>query len=222
MTLGIVVSEAYELAGYAVRLASCGNLSGVGHGTVHGQTAQGDAVRMTAFGPGFRAAARAAEAILAAGDVDLLISAGTCGALDPQLRLGDVVVDSRYHQPVTAPSFRRGVIVSQDRVVTTPAERLALAGQGVAVEMESQAVQQVAARSHLKFACIKCVSDVAGQSLPLDFNRYRAADGSFQKGRIVAAMLARPFSRIPAIFALHGQSRLAARALGGFLADCRF
>ena len=222
MTLGIVAAEAYELETYAGRLTACEGFGQVRDSVATGETAHGDAVRMAAFGPGFRAAARGAEAILAAGPVDVLISTGTCGALDPGLELGEIVVDCRDTQPLAAPAYRRGVIVSQDRVAGTVAEKQSLAGEGVAVEMESAAVREAAGRHQVKFACIKCVSDAAGESLPLDFNRYRAEDGSFRKGRIVAAMLARPFSRIPAIFALQGQARMAARTLGGFLADCRF
>ena len=222
MTLGIVAAEAYELAPYARRLSSCEGLGAIGRATVHGETSGGDTVRMTAFGPGFRAAARGAAAILAEGPVDVLISTGTCGALELGLRLGEIVVDPRDTQPRSAPPHRQGVIVSQDRVASTAAEKQALASEGMAVEMESAAVREAAARHQVRFACIKCVSDGAGETLALDFNRYRGADGRFQKGRIVAAMLARPFSRIPAILALEGQSRRAAQNLGGFLADCRF
>jgi len=222
MTLGIVAADAYELAPYAGQLAHCQGFGQVGRAVATGQTAAGDAVRMTAFGPGFRAALRGAEAILASGPVDLLISTGTCGALDAALKVGDIVVDSRHHQPQTSVAYRRGVIVSQDRVASTAAEKQTLAGQGVAVEMESAAVCEAAGRHQVKFACIKCVSDAAGETLPLDFNYYRAPHGGFRKGRIVAAMLARPFARIPAILALQQQSRRAAQTLGGFLADCRF
>lgn len=222
MTLGIVAADAYELAPYAQRLASCEGFGQVGRQAARGETMHGDAVRMTAFGPGFEAAARGAAAILAAGPVDVLISTGTCGALEASLALGQIVVDSRDHQPRTPATYRSGPIVSQDRVASTVAEKQALAGQGVAVEMESAAVRAAATREGVKFACIKCVSDTAGQSLPLDFNQYRAPDGSFRKARIAAAILAHPFRLIPAIAQLQRQSRLAAQALGGFLADCRF
>ena len=177
---------------------------------------------MTAFGPGFRAAARAADAILAAGPVDVLISTGTCGALAADLALGEIVVDSRDHQPSTTAPYRRGPIVSQDRVASTTEEKQALAREGVAVEMESAAVRAAAARHQVKFACIKCVSDTAEQTLPIDFNQYRDEDGSFAKFRIAAKIMASPFTLIPAIGALQRQSRLAAQTLGGFLADCRF
>ncbi|MBY0507448.1 MAG: hypothetical protein K2X03_26275 [Bryobacteraceae bacterium] len=219
MTLGLVAADPYELAPYASRLAACESLR---RAPALGRTQSGDTVRLAAFGPGFRAARRAAEAILAAGPIDLLISTGTCGALDPSLALGDIVVDPRGQQPRTALAFRSGLIVSQDRVASTAAEKQSLSQQGLAVEMESAAVRDVAGRHQLPFACIKAVSDSAGQSLPLDFNLYRAPAGHFRKAHIVAAMLARPFARIPAILELRAQAQLAARALGGFLADCRF
>ncbi len=102
------------------------------------------------------------------------------------------------------------------------AAKQALAASGLAVEMESAAVREAAARRGVRFACIKCVSDTAGESLPIDFNRYRAEDGSFAKWRIAGAILAEPFTLVPAISALQRQTRTAAQTLGGFLAGCRF
>ncbi len=222
MILGLVAADPYELEPYSQRLAACERFADVSRRSVQGETKDGDTVRMTAFGPGFRAAARAAEAILEAGPVDVLISTGTCGALLPDLQLGEIVVDERDTQPVTASAFRRGAIVSQDRVAATAEEKQALAAEGLAVEMESAAVREAARRRGVKFACIKCVSDTAGESLPLDFNRYRTADGGFAKGRIALAILTRPLTLGPAIGTLQRQTRLAAQNLGGFLADCRF
>ncbi len=222
MTLGIVAADPYELEPYAQRLARCESRSPLSKQAVHGETHSGDQVRLAAFGPGFRAAARAADAVLQSGPIDLLISTGTCGALSPSLTLNEIVIDPAGHQPRTAPPYRSGPIVSQDRVASTAAEKQALSPQGLAVEMESAAVRAAAHRQGVNFACIKCVSDTAQQSLPLDFNRYRTADGRFAKGRIALAILARPFTLIPAISALQRQTKMAAQSLGGFLADCRF
>ena len=110
MTLGIVAADAYELAPYAKRLASCEGFGPVGRYAARGETSSGDAVRMTAFGPGFAAAARGTAAILAGGPVDVLISTGTCGALAASLALGQIVVDSRDHQPRTAATDRKSVV----------------------------------------------------------------------------------------------------------------
>jgi adenosylhomocysteine nucleosidase len=222
MTLGIVAADPYELEPYSQRLTSVTGFRQVGRSAASGTTAEGDTVRMTAFGPGFRAAARGAESILSAGPVDVLISTGTCGALSPELSLFDIVVDARDHQPVTEAAFRSGRVVSQDRVASTAEEKAALAAEGLAVEMESAAVREAASRQGVKFACIKCVSDTSGESLPLDFNRYRAEDGGFRKWRIAGAILTEPLTLIPAIGALQRQSRQAAQTLGGFLAGCRF
>jgi adenosylhomocysteine nucleosidase len=222
MTLGIVAADPYELAPYARQLTGVEDFRQVSRSPARGTAPHGDTVRMTAFGPGFRAAARAAQAILSDGPVDVLISAGTCGALSPELTLFDIVVDARDHQPSTGAAFRSGLVVSQDRVASTAEEKLALAREGVAVEMESAAVREAALRQGVKFACIKCVSDTAAEALPLDFNRYRTADGGFAKWRIAGAILAEPLTLIPAIGALQRQSRQAALTLGGFLAGCRF
>lgn len=181
--------------------------------------AQGWAAR--AAGPGFAAARTAAEVLIRDQRPDALVSVGICGALDPALALGDIVVDESA-APRSDRPHRRGTIVSVDRVISTVEEKQQLAVQGIAVEMESRAVAEVARERGLRFFCVKAVSDTAAEEMPLDFNRYRAADGSFEKGRIALAAVSRPFTLLPALLRLNRHSQFAARKLGEFLADCRF
>jgi hypothetical protein len=65
------------------------------------------------------------------------------------------------------------------------------------------------------------VSDVAGEDLPLDFNRYRDADGRFNRARIALAAMGRPFSVLPGLLRLDRNCRRAAERLGEFLANCQ-
>lgn len=174
-----------------------------------------------AAGPGFLAARHAAEALIRDTHPDALASIGICGALDPSLRLGDIVVDESA-APRSDRPHRRGRIVSVDRVIGTAAEKQRLAAQGIAVEMESRAVAELARERGLRFYCIKAVSDTAADEMPLDFNRYRDSGGRFRKSRIAWAAIIRPFTALPALIRLHRHSQFAAQKLGEFLADCRF
>ena len=61
-----------------------------------------------------------------------------------------------------------------------------------------------------------------GDTLPLDFNRYRNARGDFSRTRIALAAMARPFTVMPQLIEFDRNCRRAADALGDFLADCRF
>ena len=181
---------------------------------------QGDRWWMLANGPG-------EELVLAAlkekKDVDRMISTGLCGALDPALRLSDVVVSGNGAVDARAP-FVRGAVHTIDHVAVTAAEKSTLRNQtgAIAVDMESAAVERKAAEWDVPYLCIRAVSDRAGDTLPLDFNRYRNMRGDFSRTRIALAAITRPFTVMPQLMEFDRNCRRAVDALGDFLADCRF
>jgi nucleoside phosphorylase len=165
-------------------------------------------------------ARRAAERAVAAG-AGVLVSTGLCGGLTPDLARGEIVVDETGLRPRVEQRYRLARIISQDRVACTVAEKSALAGQGVAVEMESSAVREVALRHGVKFASVKVVSDLADEPMPMDFNAFRDSDGRFDHRRIALAALARPWVW-PKLIRLRREGLMAAERLGDFLAHCEF
>jgi len=173
---------------------------------------------LIANGPGPRLVKRALNQ---KPDVDRILSIGFCGALDPALRIGDIVVSGEVPKGLQA-SFVQGDVVSVDRVAFTAQEKCELrAATGAAVvEMESAAVAQKAREWNVPFGCVRVVSDVAGDDLPLDFNRYRDAEGRFERTRIALAALGRPFTVLPRLVRLDRDCRRAAERLGEFLANC--
>jgi adenosylhomocysteine nucleosidase len=161
------------------------------------------------------------EALRERRTVDGIVSTGFCGALDPALSVGDIVVSGGG---VMSPRpFVRGEILSTDRVAVTATEKRGLRRQSgaVAVEMESAAVAAKAREWGVPFRCIKVVSDTAAEDMPLDFNLYRDAAGRFSRSRIALAALGRPFTAIPALLRLERNCRHAAERLGEFFADCQ-
>ena len=153
--------------------------------------------------------------------VDRILSIGFCGALDPTLQIGDIVVSGEVPKGLQA-SFVQGDVVSVDRVAFTAREKSDLrAATGAAVvEMESAAVAQKAREWDVPFGCVRVVSDVAEDDLPLDFNRYRDVDGRFERTRIALAALGRPFTVLPGLVRLDRDCRRAAERLGEFFANC--
>ena len=152
-----------------------------------------------------------------------VISTGFCGALDPALAIGDIVVTGE--PPATRPPFCAG----RDLLVPTawPSRRrkrksLRKASGAVAVEMESAAVAEKAAEWGVPFRCIRVVSDVAKEDMPLDFNRFRDSAGRFALGRIGLHAVIHPFTVLPALLRLNKNCRNAGKQLGVFFADCRF
>ena len=150
-----------------------------------------------------------------------MISVGFCGALDPALRIGDIVVTGEFREGGDAP-FVSGEVWSQDRVAVTAEEKRELrrtTGAAV-VEMESAAVAAKAREWGVPFRQVRAVSDAAGDDLPLDFNRYRDSEGRFSRVRIGFAALARPLA-IPGLIRLDRNCRVASESLGEFLARCQ-
>jgi adenosylhomocysteine nucleosidase len=103
-------------------------------------------------GPGAANARRAAARLIAEG-CDVLVSFGVAGGLDPKLKVGDIVRD-RIH--------------SADAPVTSPAQkaRLFRTTGAVAVDMESEAVAEVAREAGVRFAVVRAIVDPAHRSLP--------------------------------------------------------
>jgi adenosylhomocysteine nucleosidase len=155
--------------------------------------------------------------------VEGIVSTGLCGALDPALRVGDIVVSGGARLQSSA-RFARGEIHSVDRVIVTACEKRQLHNQtgAVAVDMEAATVEKTAAEWKVPFLCVRAVSDTAADTLPLDFNSYRNARGDFSRTRIALAAIARPFSVMPQLMEFDRNCRRAADALGDFLADSRF
>lgn len=136
---------------------------------------EGPDVRVVVTGMGARSAERHAEAAIADGAV-AAISTGFCGALDPALTLGDVVVPARVVDAATGEAFAcdasltsgagrpGGTLVTTPRVVGDPTARAAL--DGVAVDMESAGIARACARAGVPFAAVRAVTDRAGDVLP--------------------------------------------------------
>jgi len=181
---------------------------------------RGDRWWMVANGPG---TALVLSALKEKKNVDAMISIGLCGALDPALRVGDIVVSGAA--PIDSPAACvRGALHSIDHVAVTALEKRTLrnATGAIAVDMEAAAVARKAAEWDVPFLCIRAVSDRAGDTLPLDFNRYRTARGDFSRTRIALAAMARPFTVMPQLIEFDRNCRRAVDALGDFLAVCRF
>jgi adenosylhomocysteine nucleosidase len=189
-------------------------------------------VLAVANGAGARRAASALDAAAAVFHPDAVISTGFCGALDPQLRVADVVVatsvaaaDRRYDAlPVsTASPHYSGVVCSIDHVAQSVEEKRRLrAGGAMVVEMEAAGVAARAQARGLPFYCIRVVTDLAGETMANDFNAALRADGHFDTMVVLRGALCRPLARLPELCRLRQRSVRAARVLGGFFANCRY
>jgi adenosylhomocysteine nucleosidase len=220
----IVAAEAREFSGIVKRASHTRPLRCPGAAFAREITWRGMRWALLANGPGPQLAGRMLSSPVIAGwNVRQVISTGFCGALDPALHVGDIVVSGEGFEGA-AGQFFRGNIWSADQVAVTSEEKLKLRQSTGAcvVEMESAAVAEKANAWGLPFRAVKVVSDTADEDLALDFNQYRDRDGRFQVPRIAAAALTHPFTTLPALLRLHRNCQQAAESLGEFFAHCEF
>ncbi len=225
----MVAADKHEVMGIVSRIGGFKPLRLPLDFAVRGRWRGGELTIVT-NGAGHARAAEAAEAALTREIPESIVSTGFCGALDPALANGDifaatsVLAGSRSYAarlPARCPTHARGVVLSQDKVAVTADEKARLARSGAgAVEMEAAGVAELAASRNIPFYCIRVVSDLASESLPLDFNLYRGPDGRFQHARVVGAALKSPLQRLPGLLRMWRDARLASSKLGEFFANC--
>jgi len=192
---------------------------------------EGAPVLLAAHGSGRANAALVVENVCRRLPVRAVISTGWCGGLDPALVVGQIVVADRVLSLEPPAEFSAqpagggapaGPVLTVDRFVQTAAEKAALRSTGaVAVEMEAAGVAAEAQKRNLPFFCVRVVSDAAGESLEMDFNRARLADGRFSVFRILieAGVSAVRWGYLRELWR---RDRLAATTLGEYFASCRF
>ncbi len=160
----------------------------------------GPGVRVIATGMGAGPAERMTTQAIADG-VTAAISVGFCGALDPSLDLGDLVIPLTVREAATGDAWDcdadlvrgtgacRGTLVTADRVVPDPVQRRAL--PGLAVDMESAGTARACARAGIPFAALRAVTDRAHDVLP-DLAGVVDARGDVHAWRVLGRMATRP------------------------------
>jgi nucleoside phosphorylase len=129
---------------------------------------------------------------------------------------------TRASTPLSTRNYFAGPIVSMDRVVQTVEEKDKLRRSGaIAVEMEAAGVAERASRLGLPFFCIRVVTDRSDETLTIDFNAARDRSGRIRTAGVIRGAMTRPWVGLPELLRLARRSRVASRALGVFLADCR-
>ena len=169
--------------------------------------------------------ATAACARLIAKGVRSLISFGLAGGLHPSLRPGamvvpDVVLSQDGHWPTHPPLAARlgtvnGALYSGGAVLATAEDKEILFGRtrcAEAVDLESAAVAETAARHALPFAVLRAVCDPASRSLPRAALVALDPDGRINGKAMVRELMQRPQDMV-ALVVLGSDAARARRAL---------
>jgi adenosylhomocysteine nucleosidase len=164
----------------------------------------------------------------------LVVSWGVCGALDPRLHPGDLILGAEVisgegaavgtDEAVTASLAQRlgsaGARVSVERLAASDAPVLTAAAkadlrratEAAAVDMESLIAGQFALEQHVPFAILRAVADPAERALPPLASKAVAADGGIDVQAVVGALIRSP-TQFAGLRALAADSGAAFRAL---------
>lgn len=173
------------------------------------------------------ARAQALAQAMAARGARLLVSSGMAGALDPDLRPGDVVsaarvvaADARYeaahHLLDTAALLRRfPASYGSDVAIASTADKRRLAERYLAfVDMESHGVARAAAAAGLPWLVLRAIADDAETSLPAWAIESMTADGGIDPS-VAALAIARKPTRLLMALRLARANSKALLALRG-------
>ena len=132
----------------------------------------------------------------------LVISAGVCGALAPDLAEGHLVVPEAVvgagavrHATAALPGLRRaGTLLTVDAVVSTAElkARLWMETGALACDMESVPIVEWARARGLPAAVVRGVSDTSSRGVPADLAAVVEPDGRVRTTRAVRVVLSRP------------------------------
>ena len=174
-------------------------------------------------GGGAEGAAAATSRLIAKG-ARTLLSFGLAGGLDPTFAPGDllvpdVILSTDGHWP-TDPRLGAilgrvgGALFSGGVVVATAAAKRALYARtgAAAVDLESAAVAEQAARRAIPFAAFRAICDPAARSLPRAALVALDPEGRIGVGRVLREVLAHP-GELPSLLALATDAARARRAL---------
>jgi adenosylhomocysteine nucleosidase len=179
-------------------------------------------VRVRVTGLGQANARRSIQAVLRDDRPSMVLSSGLAGALDPTWRHNDVLIEAEEGFPLLRlfldAGARPGRFHCSATIVVSVAEKARLrarTGAG-AVEMESQPIREACRAAGVPSATIRVISDVAGEDLPLDFNRFLKPSGKLHYLRLGGAAL-RSWRTIQGLLRLQRQTASAAQALADVL-----
>lgn len=152
----------------------------------------------------------------------LVLTCGFAGALNPTLKIGDVVFDEDagacLGDALIEAGAQRGGFCCTTRVATTAAEKAELRREtkADAVEMESRSIRAICRKKKIPSATIRVISDTAHEDLPLDFNALMTEDQELSFPKLALALLKSP-GKIPRLMKLQRNTSFAAKRLADVL-----
>jgi adenosylhomocysteine nucleosidase len=148
-------------------------------------------------GIGANAARRATEAVIASYGPEIVYSAGFAGALNQELKVGDIIVPRRVIDVRDGSSIDTGMgegVLVTFASIASPKQKMKLAQSfgARAVDMEAAAVALATQARGVRFAAVKAISDESDFELPA-LEQFVTPDGSFRTQQFAWFVAVRPW-----------------------------
>jgi len=153
-----------------------------------------------------------------------VITCGFAGALNPALKIADVLFDEDFDAGLGERLRAAGAVPAKfycaTRVAVTAAEKAELwrATGADAIEMESAVIRTLCRERKIPSATLRVISDTANEDLPLDFNALMTSEQKISIPRLIGKLIRSPGS-VPRLLQLQRDTRFAARRLAAVLND---
>lgn len=187
-------------------IARAFRLSGDGAGWFACNAVVNKDVRVQLVGPGARRLPT-----ITRDQVRGVIMAGLGGALAPELKVGDVVIQGLPERvPVFSDGVRAGRLTTATGIVAGPAEKAALFREtgALAVDMETCRTEAWARETGVPFLAVRAISDTAHERLDPAVLGFVDSDGRPRIGRVLRHLAGHP-TKLPAILRLGRASQFA-------------
>ncbi|MER3448061.1 MAG: hypothetical protein C4291_15095 [Candidatus Dadabacteria bacterium] len=183
-------------------------------------------------GVGIRRARKGTGFIIQRFGPDLIISAGFGGALDADLRVGDIILGEWVLSlkknermkllsdlPCSENGFKRGGILTENRFIHDPEgkKKLFEASGALAVDMETWGVVEASLRSRIHVLSIRSISDESCEALPNMGYIFRM--GKLDKRRVLSYFASYPSHTLPFLRFRFFNSRKSSHSLSRFVRD---
>ncbi len=228
--VGLVCALPLEIAEFLKRCVRVKSYTG-GDFVFRGGIYDGIRIAVVESGTGQARALRAVQALDDAHRPRWIISCGFAGALQPGVKVGQMLVPNRFvspgqpdlHVEVTMPhqperGLYVGGLVTVDHIVHTIVEKKSLGEQfeSVGVDMESYAIADYCKKQHRRFFAVRVFSDDLSVDLPKEVLSLMGPTGAVRFGAVIGALWKRP-SSAQDMWNLREQAITASEGLANFL-----
>ena len=228
--IGIVCSLPLEIGEFLGRCQRIKTYSG-GPFRFVGGLYNGIRVAVVEAGTGPARARRATLALLDAHRPAWIISTGFAGALQPELKIGNIVVSNEIvglqGEPLkidvgmnsdSTRGLHVGRTLTVDAMIQTVVEKQSLATQtgAIAVDMESLSVATVCRETKTRFMAVRAISDDMSADLPSEVLSLLGETGAVRFGAVIGSLWKRP-SSIKDMWRMREHAMTAAEKLASFL-----